>query len=1598
MEKSNEINYQHSYPPPLIRKRKKVAPFALTLVAAAVMSGFSASALAEEISNNQTYNNANLTAENADSTVTVDAIALKVIERGSANFTGTSASLSATNASNVYESGKSWPSVTSGLYVFGVGRVTSEAGTVLTITGESTGAGTVTELGQNKDSQGSTNFAGFVTGIQTEGGTLDLQGKTTVKATGNGAYAVGMSLQALSGDSEWVQTNYDELVENNEFNMSATFGGDLTVEATSKTGGAEAIRLGGFVPGEGDLDGTYEYPEGVTVELNTSKTGTTTITATTGNDSLDSVGVNFAYPDKEGGNPIDTPEEFTTGRGVLNLNGTTIITADHALMGDTGTVNNAGALTLNGRVDQFKGDFTQTAGSTILNDSTGGFFGGVVTIQGGTVTAKDAAWASMSGETGLLNKLSLSSGSELKIGSLTVGHSDSLAFAGGTITITGNPNASGDKSFVVNESVTITASGDSRLILSNDYYDPEYGTEGAVIGQIDGSLTGLGSFEVDSGIEDDVQVRGELGVTGDASVSSSTLDVVEGGRVKVNGTLTFKNEALLSIGSDVSDHIQAGKIVFEDGTSIYEPYTEDGNRLVIKNWNAAFNGTVNFWTGQKEDGSSMTEEDVVLVEELVAAENAHLAFNGGSYELKTLEARSGTVTLGGDNGKFNLTTLAINDNGKLEISGGTVTAKTFDAVGGEASFTGGSFHAEQLSAQGVFALNAADEGFTVGKFVGAEGGAFTLASGTMAADVIDLAAGKLTIADGATLSTYSGQIFTEGLNEEGSNPNAGELLYTEDHLSFADNGKLTLRDQFYNLDYAASASQLLGGDKIIFAGTIVDSEGEIVTEAPLEELPEGTHANTTITAGADSSGAVTVDKNIGGKDLALDETVTSVTVSADKTLTLVGSADGGELVSFANEDDETSVSVKGGLALGGAAEATKGSITSTVALDTNAKLTATNGDFTLSTVNAADGANIEVASGKLAVEDLKLTGNTTLASAAGAVTEVTNVTTEEGKHQIKGEISAGTVAGSGTLLVGSAQEESSASSTFNVDKLTHTGVIFIDPAWTDGADMKDGSFLTVQQLDESGNLNAHVVAGQHSTFVFGGTKDEAVQAFAKTGLTYGQEDVSAVLYVAKAINIGNGSIKVDGLMSELGSYSGTAGSLTVAANGLAMIDAKALTDGAAITASTVTFEEGSHIRVVNLTKTSEGTLIAATAKNGLTITDDVIEDAKSTSAMVSLVLSKNDDGTLSYSTTLNNAADVFTGFEGAGLMDAMHEASMNDVDSADRATKFLSRMAAYSDYGVATAGAATAIGNQAMALATTSGVYNIALDASKLMNRAVDGRMSIANGLMHAEGATVWADVLATTNEAESLYGDSGYDVDLYGGVLGVDVGLGNGKLIGAALTVGTGDGGSKGAALDVGNDADFVGLSVYGSHRIGDFNGKVDLGWMHTTSDLSASVYGMSIGDEVKADAWTFGIGAEYLFNVGSVNIVPHVGIRWTRLEVDGYEGAFKTDEDSMDVFTAPIGVAFSGNIEAAGWTFAPKVDLSIVPSFGDDEATSKVRWGNVSQTIKTHVVDDAPFQASLGLDATNGSWTFGAFYDLGIGGDDRLDNAFTLKARYAF
>lgn len=809
-------------------------------------------------------------------------------------------------------------------------------------------------------------------------------------------------------------------------------------------------------------------------------------------------------------------------------------------------------------------------------------------------------------------------------------------------------------------------------------------------------------------------------------------------------------------------------------------------------------------------------------------------------------------------------------------------------------------------------------------------------AGTIRADTITIGSGVSLEVTGGTLTSSSSQFFTNSLGDDGKTTDAGEL---KAGLTVT-GGTLVVNDAKWNLDYSKDVAGILSQNgnagTATFTGELVDSDGQTVTELNAGDVGAGFSATSVNVKVSEN-----IDKNIGSKSISV-QTGETVKVKEGNTVTLFGSANsnGQELVQFENGTGATAVKVAGTLQLGGTA-----------------------------------------------VSDLQ-----------GTISHEVELTSKDATLAVDaGTFHVDTVSGTGTIEVGN--DESAG--TLSVANLSHEGLIFLDPSWKDGEEIEDGSFLTAEDFAADGKLNAQIVVGQNSTVVFGGTKDDAIKAFKQTGLKYGggiDDNVTAVFYTAKAFDISKSStavIRVDGsLTSEDELPDLEVGSFFVAAKGLVMIDGKALGAEPAITAETIKFVEDSQIRVVNLTKDSAGKLMVATGTLG--IDQAVYENDGASSAMVTLVLTK-EGNILSYETKLKRAEDVFVGFSGNSWMNMLYWSGENDTESADRSARFLSRMSEYGRGSNAVARAVD-IGNQAMALAATAGVYNVALDSSKLMNRSLERRMTLADNFDRTKGLTVWADVFGTTNQADSLYGDGGYDMDLYGGVLGADVEVVPGAVLGAALTVGTGDGGSKDAAIDVDNDADFFGLSVYGSHRIGNCNGMIDIGWMHTKSDLSATAFGMSIGDEVKADAFTIGLGAEHLMKFGSVNVVPHVGIRWTRLDVDGYEGAFKTDDDTMNIFTLPIGVAFSGNLNAGGWKLAPMVDLAVVPSFGDDEAESKVRWQGVSETVKTQVVDDAPFQASLGINAQNGNWTIGASYDLGVGGDDRLDNAFTVRARYAF
>ena len=298
----------------------------------------------------------------------------------------------------------------------------------------------------------------------------------------------------------------------------------------------------------------------------------------------------------------------------------------------------------------------------------------------------------------------------------------------------------------------------------------------------------------------------------------------------------------------------------------------------------------------------------------------------------------------------------------------------------------------------------------------------------------------------------------------------------------------------------------------------------------------------------------------------------------------------------------------------------------------------------------------------------------------------------------------------------------------------------------------------------------------------------------------------------------------------------------------------------------------------------------------------------------------------------------------------------------------------------------------ASVMALAGGAFNVALD----VNNEVTGAITRHTSLVHqgnaprAQGMNAWADVFATKNEAKSIYGDAGYEADIYGAVLGFDYTASCGGVLGLAMNIGTAD--ANGVGSDIDNDADFYGISLYAAQQFGKFNVQADLGYNVVKNDLTAKTAFGNFTEDADADVFTFGLGTEFYAQAGSVNVVPHAGIRMTRIDMD--DSRFGVDYDTMTLWQMPIGVAFSGTFETTGWKLAPMVDLSVVPAFGDKDAEFSIG----TDADNCRVVDSNPVQATLGIAAQKDAWTFGLNYRMTAGSDDRMNNSFNASARYTF
>ena len=1022
------------------------------------------------------------------------------------------------------------------------------------------------------------------------------------------------------------------------------------------------------------------------------------------------------------------------------------------------------------------------------------------------------------------------------------------------------------------------------------------------------------------------------------------------------------------------------------------------------------------------------------------AANAALTVSGTMQaDSVTVQGDTGAATLTVSGAKSSVTIGALNlnksgtvsvvDSGAVVVTGDTVFAKdstgdfTVNGTGAKVSLQNVTFAKD---ATGTNKVNVQDGSVTIDGTLTANSGSLTIAGATAAATVngkvvaagstktglVELTQGTLTLGSTADIGTETGAVkLTAGKLEAAS----ALLLANQDSTVTDEAAKKKLLNKALGLSTKNTSLSItvtdekLSSDQIVdlqtrindkasgaaFAVTaITDSTGKEYTELFLRDdkatspsfnistlagdvhlknidAKVNTDKSTTL-ASALTVGTGGFDHNLGVQSLIFETkapstgaTNANVTVGG-KMLTLYGSLTdtAKELIqAYEYTDTTTKKVVPTAVMVQNGGKLVLGDDTAGAAQrygNLNAEVTLTSGSMTVN-------------NGVFTVKSLKTTAN-----GSAAVAENANLTLKS----LAGEAGAVTVSGNGVLTVESLATGANAGVT-----LTGSAVA---PTNTKAKVAKYFRLAEATSKTDAATTLGTVTRTGATQLVVGTADDSVLTKFmADNQYTYDYVDVTAdpfsdikhvdsATLIATNVNVAArpemtgltvfdmGSIVVE--KDQLGNNKAIVRGGTVSGEiGLANVSGKSLTWDAKTGLGSVQLFDGT-----------------TTQTGGITIGDAML------------------DGTLVNGEAVvkvQNAEEVMPGFFLNKDMQRIYDEHLFDAASSDAQIAMLTQFSQAVN-GMASMGefkAASQALEEGSNSAVLGGAYNAALDAGEQFNKALDRRMTVANGLNRAEGFTLWADVIGTSNQAKKLYGNSGYDLDLYGGVLGGDYTFAQyDATLGAALTVGTGSGGSKGTATSIDNDVDFVGFSVYGNKRCPIVNSKFDLGYMQTKSDISAANSMGNWSSDVKAKAFTFGFGVELPTTVGIVNVTPHAGIRYTRLDVEGRDGLFGTDDDKLNVFQAPLGVTFSGAFETSGWNLAPTFDLSVVPAFGDKDATTK--YNGLTTEVITRVVDSSPVQATLGLSAQKDAFTFGINYTLGAGSDERQNHSFNANVRYTF
>lgn len=1184
----------------------------------------------------------------------------------------------------------------------------------------------------------------------------------------------------------------------------------------------------------------------------------------------------------------------------------------------------------------------------------------------------------------------------------------------------------------VNGSTVIINGG--SITAGNAYYDDAHGNKveklATEIGAHDGSTIELNKVKIDSNIG---AFDGGVVTVNDSSVNAAFAIYAEG-----KGTINL-----------ISNDGKATYTVGEDGIG-----AEDGGVINIKGGGTLLT-TTNI--SAEGNGSKFVTDGSVEAKKIEAISNASVILNGGG-KITGAELPSGTKVAATVTGNSTLTATNVDFTGdfkaeggsKIILKGGSVTASDYyDKDGKKDGYTefgaigensiieadgvdiksatlaknGATVTIKNSSintVEGIWAWNEEKVGkgsvivldgtaanvYTVGESIVAYNGSkIYINGGTLKENELKRKMFGIETEDGTintdekgivldkngVISTMSDQIYA---NAASANQKESGAI-TNEGIDFK-GGSLILNDAKYTQSYTDSAQAELkkqGATKLTMSGELVKEEtGEVKTEISVGEAADKFGSDTEldkVTAKAENNLLVgSKDSSLAGKDIAgvnvkdqvengfavgkldLGAGSNGVVITNDKEVTLGGSQ-GGSVITVAGADANVKVVV--GTDEAGTAKATgKLNIGNALATEnTNYKL---NGDVVVNkdshlnisgqaeitdSVSLND-ANINVNKGALKTADLNVTGNNQLLGAVNA----------DKLNAVAGaSLAIGNNNGAGKLIVETAD--------------LNGGMIFLDPAWNISTGIEGASGLAVK--DVTGGLNGAYVAGQNSKLSFGADLAAADAAFARSGEAWSNSGVTAGAYVDSTVDVTNGSITVDGSLTTAPTTVPANGSVKFADNSMLMVNASKISDTqAAITGvATADISANSKLYIDNAEKDKTYKIIDGTVANWNV--DNILSNNKL------LKFTVDTDA----NTVTTTSQSVKAAYGDAVIAGDVYDAA---VLVGGAAADFVAK-AADEHVNADTATQVSAF-NSAAALSELAGVEHGTYAASNLFTDAISEHMSLTNEKEH--DSDIWAKYIHSKENIDGLAvsgADSKYDVNYNGIVVGADL-YKNGKAtIGAALSYVDGSVKGNTLAARTENDATYYGASIYGGIQNEDSSVIGDISYLHGKNDITQRNSGTALTADAKSDAFSIGVRAEKTLKAGVGKFVPYAGIRYMHLGTGNYNNSIgmSYDGDDMNLWLLPVGVKYSADVKAGGWTIRPIAEVGYVWNMGDRDATQTVSLNGASNGFGYDVADNGSYIGRFVVEAEKANVTYGLGYEYQKG-DSVKANKWMANVNWSF